>query len=444
MTLTLTPKILRAHAVNTAIAGTKALPSFMKVFYEFWGFCMHGTADLVNPGGFVTSGVNMPSGFTTGSTMLTGTNGFTFVGEQFFHCPSIDFTSGSNAIVGAKLVTWIEGSTSNDDNIYSITQVINSSTIRVNTFTGATPYTGSLIPYFSTRSGINFRVIDMPTFVNGLTFASGNYMIINLSGAALVNAGQVTPQVKIALTSTTDTMAISWSPSGSWNGSSFTDEVPVTSRAWRNATNAGIGNFTIIAADDFVLGHFVPRGTTGWDTAGIGSGFHVEIPQRLYPQGSDPNPVAGMIWGRTAINTTQTTENYGGGWWMHLPTLPQGQFNLWTTLVRSPLGEYFQGNTNRQFGTTGQYGAFNTGRHNMIFFNPYQSKFFVSDVLLSNLGTFNQFSLSRVRLRRFKATSLIPPPFQRLGASGEWIHVSNGVIWPWDNAVIPSFNPSGL
>jgi hypothetical protein len=444
MTLTLTPKFVRAHAVNTPISGSKALPSFLKVFYEFWGFCMHGTSNLNTPGGFAN--VNMPAGFVSG-TMMTGTNGFTFVGEQFFHCPTIDFTSGNNAVVNHKLVTWIEGSTSTDDSIYQITQVINSSTIRVNTFTGATPYSASLVPYFSTRSGINFRIIDFPTLLNATTFASGNSMTINLSGAVLVNSGQVTPQVKMALTTTTltgDTMAISWSPSGSWNGSSFTDEVPVTARQWTNAATLGIGNYSIIAADDFVLAHFVPRGTTGWDTVGNGSGFHVEVPQRLYPQNNDPNPVAGMIWGRTAINTTQTTENYGGGWWMHLPILPQGQFNLWTTLVRSPVSDYFPGASNRQFGTAGNFGSFGTGRHNMIFFNPFQSKFFVSDVLLANLGTFNQFSLGRVRLRRFKATSLIPPSYQRLGASGEWIHVSNGVIWPWDNAVIPSFNPSGL
>ena len=444
MTLTLVPKIARALDVSS-ISGTKSLPYFFKLFYEFWGFCVNGTSDLQIPGGFPVSGVNMPSGFTTGSMLMSGTGGFTFAGEQFFHCSTIDFTSGGNAVVGHKLVAWVPGSESNDDGIYTILQVVNSSTLRVNTLQGATPYSASLVPYFDTRTGINFRITDITTLVNSLTFVSGHSLVINLSGSTLVNAGQAVAQAKLAMGGTVTTFAMTWSPSGSWNGSSFTDETPVFSRAWTNSSNNGVGNFTFIAASDFVIGHFVPRGTTGWSSVGQGSGFHVEIPQRLYPQGVDPNPIAGMIWGTTYINTTQTTENYGGGWKMHTPVLPStGTFGQYTTLVRSPVSEYFPGAASRQFGTTGQMGAFFSGRWNGIFFNPYLSKFYVSDVLLANLGTLGQYSLSRARIRRFRVTSQVPPQYTRMGSSGEWLHVINGVIWPWDNAVLPTFNPSGI
>jgi hypothetical protein len=444
MTLTLVPKFVRAHEVNSSIAGTKSLPWFFKLMYEFWGFCLHGSVSITEPGGFPLSGVNMPVGFTTGSLMLTGSTGYTSAGEQFFRSDTTDFTSGGNVIVGKHLVTWVPGSTSSDDSIYLITHVVNSSTIRVNTFTGATPYSASLIPYFNTRTGISFRVIDFASLINGLTFASGNYMIMNLSGASLVNSGQLTPQFKVALTNTTDTFALSWSPSGSWNGSVFTDEQPVYTKQWRNSTSTGQGNFTLIAADDFMIGHYCARGTDGWDSSGQGSGFHIEVPQRLYPQKFDPNPVTATVWGRNTLNTTSTTENYGGGWFMHVPPAPTNPFTRWTTLVRSPIGEYFFGSGATLFGSDGNYGSFVSGRWNMIFFNPYLSKFFVSDVLLCQTSVLNQFSLSRVRLRRFKATAPIIPNFQRLGASGEWIHTTGGVIWPWDNAIVPSLMPSGL
>lgn len=445
MTLTLTPKFVRAHTVNAQIPGTKSLPWFFKLIYEFWGFCMHGSADQGTPGGFPSNGVNFPSGFQTGSLLLTGSDGYTHVGEQFFRSDTINFTSGGNAIVGKHIVAWVPGSTSTDDSIYEVVQVVNSGTIRVNTFTGATPYTGSLVPFFSERTGIKFRIIDFAAMVTATTFTSGQYLVMPLSGVSLVNAGQAIPYFKLALGGTTDTFVMSWSPSGSYDPVSgfFTDETPAYSKAWRNSTSVGNGNFTLWAADDFMIGHYDPFGTAGWDSSGLPSNFHIEIPQRLYPQGVDPNPVVGMNSGRLSLVTTNTTENYGGGWFMQTPQLPTSSYGRWTTLARSPVSDYFVGQTNSVFGSGNAYGTFVTGRHNNVVYNPYSSKFYVSDVLLCQPGIINQFSLARVRLRRFRVTALIPPRYARLGASGEWIHLYNGIVLPWDNGVIPNVFPSG-
>jgi hypothetical protein len=61
----------------------------------------------------------------------------------------------------------------------------------------------------------------------------------------------------------------------------------------------------------------------------------------------------------------------------------------------------------------------------------------MSDALLSSNNA-GQYALARARLRRTRFISPIIPQMQRLGDNGEWLHVGVGILWPWDNAILPS------
>ena len=172
----------------------------MKLIYEFWGFCTNGGNSLTQPGGFATiSGalapnyISMPTGFQSGSSSLltSGSDGATSLGSPVFTAPSVNWTSGS--YLGKFLVTWQSGSTSTDDSIYPILQILNSSSIVVDTTIGGTPYApANYLPSFTNRSGVNFRVIDLVAAGN-LGWKSGSYMVLQFNGS-YVNAGQANSQ----------------------------------------------------------------------------------------------------------------------------------------------------------------------------------------------------------------------------------------------------------
>lgn len=424
MTIGLTSKFVRAHGIDVSVTNSQSLMWVMKLIYEFWGFCLHGENDLTTAQGFASSGINMPSGFQSGSLLTSGNSGYTVNSESIFYDSSADFTSGS--IVDKHLVTWKAESTSNDDGIYKIVKIISSQSIQVNTDHGATPYSGSLIPLFTTRSSINYRIVDFESTVVSASYSSGSYMILNMSGAALVNSGSTSPQLKIAFSDNSglDDIALSWSPSGSWNGSSFSDEVAVTNADWCNGST-GTGHISLWGASDYLICHY--KGS--WTSSACM--FHVEIPERIYPQSVDPNPVIVMMYSNASISVTNASSGYGGGWYAHYP--PNNEKLQLVTLTKSPHGDYFPSNV--YTGNTIQ--GVTNGRYNNSFYNPVLNKFLISDVLYSH-ESLNRFSMGRLRSRRWRIiASNIVPRYTRLGTNGEYIYVGNSVLLPWDNAVLP-------
>lgn len=425
--MTLIPKYCRTHPINVDVTRPQALMWLQKLIYEFWGFCMHGNSNLTGALGFVSGGIAQPAGFENGSTLMSGSSGFTVVGTSTFNDASADFFSIS--IKDKFLVTWIEDSTSNDNGVYLIKKVVTSSSIIVETNNGATPYSASLEPLFDTRSNINYRVVDIASTAQTISYVSGNGLVMNLSGASSVNAGQLTPQFRIKFTEASpfDDMELSWSPSGSWDGTKFaTDNIIHSNKDWHDLTVTGQGSITLIAADDFMICH--QKGT--WNTNG--SGFHIEIPERLYPQGSDPNPIVGSHWINDPISTSLTSTNYGmDAWKMHHP--PNNTVYTFTPLTKASLGSGFH--TNYFTGAT-YIGGIVPGRYSGAVYNPLTNRFFASDVILSLLISDN-FCLARVRMRRFRLVGAITPSFTRLGDDGEWLHINQSVAWPWDNAILP-------
>lgn len=421
----LTPKFCRAHYVNESMTSTQALVWFMKLIYEFWGFCYQTPDSFTNPGGFPTGGVDMPAGFESGSLLMTGSSGYTNIGESIFSDLNADFTSGS--IKGKYIVTWKSGSTSNDDGVYLIKKVFGSSSILLDTNMGATPYTGSLIPLFTTRTDINYRVVDFASTATSISMTSGSGLVLELSGASLVNSLQLDPQVRIKFSENAgDNIHVTFSPSGSWNGIDFgDDEFSGVDRAW-SSSGTGNGHISLICADDFIIAHWKGQ----WNTAG--SGFHIEIPKRLYSQEYDPNPIIVANWGVDALGTSDSKTNYGGNAFrMHTP--PVDSVDVWRPLAITYQGNSYDGIVHAETRSSG----LNPGRYNNIAYNPVTDKFYVSDVVLAMLDNFNIWSMGRVRMRRWRLTTDLTPDFSRLGENGEWIKLNDGVMWPWDNAILP-------
>ncbi len=439
----LTAKFLRTH---TTVAGSLNFNWFMRAVYEFWGFCVNGSNSLTAPGGFSPdNGVfMMPTGWESGSNVLlaSGTDGFTTTGQPFFN--SLSSTAFSASWVNKWITTWQSGSTSTDDSIYQITQWLNSSSVRVNVLQGGTPYTGSLHPSFSSRSSVNWRIIDFAAAsALSISYATSS-LILQFNGAQVVNPGSALCQVQITPTATSNALpnyygpVITMSPSGSWgfNSSSvgstsswcFTDPTSqlfadTSGNGWLGtelATGTVQTYITLIGAQDFLIAHFKNSNLTD------GSGFHIEIPQRLYPQGDDPNLIAGMIWGNNTIDSNTLLQNYGGGFYMFNPPT-DSTFN-YLAMARRFVGSD---------GSTGAANLATNGRLNGAYFNTFQSKFLFTDIVLAQPTIPGQYQMARARLRRARLVPTIIPNFQRVGNNGEWLHITNGIMWPWDNSLLP-------
>jgi hypothetical protein len=427
--MTLVAKYLRGHNINVAVTDTQAATWFMRVIYEFWGFCMHGDQDPLVPGGFAPpNGINLTAAFHSASLLATGTQGYTRLGEPYFRDDFANFTSGN--LEGKHIVAWSSGSTSNDNNIYHIKRVYDSGTLLVNVNQGATPYSGSLHPLFTARSSLRYRIVDFASAAQNSTAASGSFLILKLDAAKQINVGtSFDPQVKIA-TNGNGFVVVSTSPSGSWTGTQFLDETVGIAQDYFDVATAQTGHMSLIAADDFIISHI--RG--GW---GEGAGFHVEVPERLYPQEFDPNPIVHMNRDTTSNLLAAAANCYSNGFTAYVPPLSGSR--SYSTQARSPVGVYFH---NEIFGQR-LYGIPN-GRYNGVIHNSINDRFYLTDGVLGRFVT-DEYHLMRYRLRRVRFTGPIMPQFTRLGDSGEYIHVSQGVCWPWDNAILPdAFLVSGV
>lgn len=213
-------------------------PWRMKWMYEFWGFCINGTASLTVPGGLAANnGTNMPVNFTNGTSLLaSGSDGYhpdvpgnLFSGDCIFTAQSsAPFTA---SMVGKLLVMWVPNSDSSMDSIYLITQVISSTQIMVNINTGGIPDPTTKHPSMTTRSGVNYRVVD-PEVGALAGYFPGAFIVIQ-TAASLINPGQANSQIQFTqggpgqggfsgLAGSNAQLLVGMSGTGSWNGTTFT------------------------------------------------------------------------------------------------------------------------------------------------------------------------------------------------------------------------------
>lgn len=443
-------KFIKTLNTTGSLSQTEAGRFFLKLLYEFWGFCVNGEDDLLNPRGFAAvSGVLAPSGFDSGSTTLwgQGRDGITDFGSDFFHSDSLNFITldqgsgtGNNAtrgqLWGKYLVTWIPGSDSTDDSIYPITSIVDAHTIRVEVEVGGTRRLGNKA-FFRKRSGIRFRVVDIFAATKLANWVDGSGLVLEFSGSSTVNPGQATTQMKVSARATQTSIGLIVSPSGSWNGTNFTDGASEMTQNWFYTNTAGFGAFNLIGGKDSLL--VILRGIDGAWTNGSTSGMHFEIPKRLYTGSVDPNPVAYNSWANSA--PSQLAANFTNMHMIDTQGVPRPYVTLarcpWGTVVDTAVtavsGGIWAGFT--QTGTAGRYVNFN--------YNPYTDQFITSDAVLGS-NTTGQFSLARARLRRVRFTSRNQFTNFRYGDI-DWVYLSGGVLWPWDNSMLGyGIQPEGL
>lgn len=440
---------------SSKFTATQASRFFHKLLYEFWGFCVNGGTSLITAGGFTS--VVYPSGFQSGTLLAKGTDGTTSFGSNIFSSQAVDFTTvNSGSLINKYLVTWVPGSISTDDSVYLIIGVDDSSHIRVDVHSGGTRRLGNH-PVFWDRNRINWRIVDIiGTSVLSGSGVSGSWggsnMVLSMSGSSIVNPGQASSQLQVMhLTESAGAnvgregcVGIVISPSGSWNGSAFTDGSPVITGSlsfYEGFAGGVVSNgqvlYDLTAGVDFLIAHVKsePNGTQGSLTAG--TGFHVEIPKRLYAQPIDPNPIAWTLWSNNT--PSQIANTYYNGFNMF------GCDNLvhkWTTLVRSLGGTEVRSDyTNVAYGG-GQWQQFAipAWRFAGVSYDVEDDSYLTSDGTLS-LSTPGQFSLSRARLRRVRFTTADLSKGSKFGdpvtGTKGWVHLINGILWPWDNTILP-------
>lgn len=465
----LKPKFLRALPIpaNTAtsIGGLSAIT--FKLIYEFWGFCVNGGTSLSKPGGFATSQVtgsylNLPAGFESGSLVLvaSGSDGFTNLGMSVFN------TVGSNSfdptVVGKYLVCWKSGSTSTDDSIYQINQWLGSSSVGVGTDSGGTTFTttGSR-PVLTTRSSINWRVVDLTACQNLAGFVNGNHMVLQFNGANTVNPGQAASQAQVIMRpeggdpggSGITCFNVRLSPSGSWDGNSvFVNESysEFTADGTRSGPGGGghsptwftyidhatAGTVTMMGDNTFMHLFIGGEWVNGFGGAGGSSILSIEIPQRLYPQANDPNLICAANMGNVGMSiAAQVGYNYSS---RYFPSPYDTLMRRWPLLSRCFTGSYWLPAV-----WTSSLQRANTERWSMNF-NPILKKFMLTDAVIgmtsvnSQASAVGQFCFARARLRSCRFSPGGYPYLARAGDNGDrWIHAGNGIWWPWDHASIP-------
>lgn len=436
----MTAKFIKGLRTNrmTNISGSQPSRMMMKIIYEFWGFCVNGTDNLASPGGFATAGISFPTAFTSSFTLLaSGNDGSTTYQSDNFYSPSANFTNihnsltaSSNGIVNKHIVLWKSSSTSRDDSIYRIIGLENSSTLKLETFTGGTTTTGSQAA-LSTRNSVNYRIIDLDAAARIMSGWSNTHgMVLQLS-CSTVNPGQANAHVFVQLISGSFNgnvdMQLVVSPSGTWNGTTFTDTSGSTRiQVARSADTTGAGIIYAIADKDFLF--FQSAGESGaWLSSSFG--FHVETPIRLLPALFDPNPIVWNMWhsGSTATTITGFNNAFKMIDW-------DGVARTWTTLTRSPFGEWIQPSIVPLSGGIWHALSSSNIKYWNTNFDSYDMMYAASDGLLHQSSS-GSYSFARCRLKNLMFTLKTTPVGQRFGRN--WVHAGNGILIPWDNSEQP-------
>lgn len=453
------------------------------------------------PSGF-TEGSSVLATGTDGVTVLGAATGS---GATTFTSASASFT---NALIGKYVTTWIPGSNSSEDGIYRITGVVNSNSLIINANNGGTPHPVSQHPIFTARTGIHYRIFD-PNAAAALVTSNGNgNFIVFQFTPSVINPGANNSQAQVILRGNSTSIGLVLSPSGSWTGSSFLGSPsttlngaqtlpsttitvnstqgfpgagtlligsqtvtytgitsttftgcsggtgaqssgtsvsvagmndtmteinpPENSGGWWNNTGAGSGFITMIGDVDFLMLHIRSSNQIGGGS--IGSILHIESPYRLYTAGQDPNPFTGMVSGVAGLYTSSGNSNYGGGFhMMGTDNVTRGCYTLVKCLAgdSNVLGQNLvpgQGLTDPFLG-----------------FNVFNGTVISSEALLALTGVSTQWNMARAKLKNVRFSGTFMPSYHRIGNNGQFIHLTNGICWPWDNTILP-FNlmPQGF
>ena len=198
---------------------------------------------------------------------------------------------------------------------------------------------------------------------------------------------------------------------------------------------------TMIADSDFFLMHS-KNSLAGFNNNTTGTIIHVETPFRLYPRNNDPNPFTVMTDGFNGINTvgnnSTVLDNYGGGFAMVGTDFVTRHHNLLTKCLG--------GDGSSNAGVTPSGVVPGQGMISPLTgFNIFNGTAISSEVVLSTFATPTQFCYARCKLKNVRMAGPYIPSYHRIGNNGQYIHLINGVCWPWDNTILPyNLMPGGF
>lgn len=400
------------------------------------------TINVGSTTGFPTSGTfNIISTTGTQTVTYTGTTGTTFTG-----CTGGTGTLATGNAVTATFLTGCAGGTgtlalnasvsinqpSTDDSIYRIVSVPSNTQLIIVPFTGGTTDISTLKNNLTSRGQLYYRVIDVVA-ASQLSVANGNYFVANMPGAPNINSGQSVSQFQFLLRGSANAFGVfgmAGSPTGSWNGAAFTgsgSNAPLSERTTvtgsiTGTTSVAPGFVTMIADTDFFFAHVKdPTNSTS------SLYFMATIPQRLYTQTQDPNLLAVLVGGN-ALNTSNGADSFCTSFGM---VGFDGTTRSHTLISRNLVGD----TANASVGTAYTVG-FNLSTY--LAFQTKSTQVMMTDALMACTTTIGQFSFARARMRPFKLASSVLPLNYLVGDNGEFIHLANGLLFPWDNAIMPN------
>ncbi len=430
-------KFLRALPYVTSSSASHEVAQIIKFAYEFWGYCLNGTSATSFPGGFaLTTPSNFPTNFTEGTSVLaSGTNGVTVAGSNTFTATGASFTMASH--YNKYLVMWVPGSDCTDDSIYQITGVPSSTTLRLTDATGGTPQPGSMVPTLTSRSSINYRIVDVNAAA-ATASPTPQYLVFQ-TVASNVNVGQANSQFMLRYLATNN-LGVIFSPLGSWSGAEFgadsSSGISPSTGSWfgSNGTNVS-GAVTMIANYDFLIIHAASGNSTTTGSA-KGGVLHVETPIRIYTQTQDPAPFAVMVETGGA-QTLSAASYYSGAVNMIGTDHTTRKIN---TLTRSLHGD---GPFPVTLPTV-MNGVLGTAVDERFVVNGALSKILASEALFSMMGVSGQFAVGRCKAKNLRFVSTNTPSMTLIEDRGTFLHVGNGVCWPWDGAILGNLFTFGL
>lgn len=395
-----------------------------------------------------TSGLGTMStgGNVTSSSLLSiGSDGYTNATTIFRADGYTDFysTTGNfiSNMVGKQLVAWKSGSNTSEDGIYNIIAFKSPNNIVININNGGTPsgQADGYRPTVTTRSSINYRIVDIGAAGATTGIADGNFVIFQLDPTG-VNTGQANSQIQLLLAASNLRFDGRMSPNGSWTGTAFGVDASgaiapnnVSSTSFYNgATSNGFMSIFLVGDKSFLIGH--SRDQT--NNHGSGYHFHFEIPERLYSATADPNPLVMSLNGYHASANQQfvtagTTYGYGGGFTMRCN---DGVYRNYRGLAKATTGD-----GNAAFsGLASAAGIFGTSLTDLrVAITPVYGSVMSSQATLGLPGVAGQFSYVRCRLKTVRYANNTLTRFTRFDSGGDFLLLTNGLAVVWDKTVLP-------
>lgn len=417
-------KIARSVLFTTSVVAGSPAAYIFKFAYEFWCYVVNTPSSPTTPGGLASpTPTTFPTNGLEGTSVLnTGTDGVTVLSQSTFDSASANFAS---TVAGKYLVVWSDTSPSTEDGIYQIATRVSATQITVYVPNGGSVDPVTLRPRLTARTGLKYRVVDMVGSI-AAGWATNQYMVLQMT-PSISNPGQANSQVKCTLASLTQGSFIG-SPAGTWTGSDFTDGmVSVTtttnSGGWFNGTSGGaLGYVTMWGDKDGMICWFKTNFSS------FASWFHFEAPIRLATQAQDPNPLLVGTEGVCTLYLSSFSNGYNNFWMAGTDGIARRHRLLVKCLSGDGTGEASR--------PTGTISFFGDSRITVI---PPLNKTFLSKILIGQVGSpSSQFSLARAIMRYARICPNTLPPWVKLGSNGEFLHVQNGICFPWDNCTLGS------